>query len=120
MDNGLRPRIGTFLILVGCAFLILFIGAISVREFHILYLILAIAASFLGFVLRSSAPPPESTRFSSLRKVRQQSSQRRNERAGKGQRNKPVRGGGIFGAGRRECEHSGKQRENGTDKNQEK
>ena len=81
MNNNLLPRLGTFFILVGCGVLILFIGATFAKEFShlILYLLIAVVAFILGFGLRHSAPRPEPTRFSSIRKARQRSRQRRED-----------------------------------------
>jgi hypothetical protein len=80
MNNNILPRLGTFLILIGGGFLILFTGSIFAREFNILYLFLAAVTLFLGFVLHRAAPHPESSRFSGIRKVSQHSRQRREEK----------------------------------------
>ena len=80
MNNGLLPRIGTFLVLVGCAFIILFIGSIFARETHGLYFLYAVAALFFGLVLRGKSQPKEPTRFASVRKARQRTHQRREEK----------------------------------------
>jgi hypothetical protein len=82
MDKNILPRIGTFFILIGCGFLILFVGSILAAEFNIsiLYLFFAAAAMFIGFLLRRTAPRPEPTRFSSIRKASQRSRQRREEK----------------------------------------
>jgi hypothetical protein len=79
MGNNLLSRLGTFFILIGCGFLIIFVGSAIAREFSILYLLLASAALFLGFVLHRAAPRPESTRFSGIRKVSQRSRLRRED-----------------------------------------
>ena len=80
MNNNILPRLGTFFILVGCGFLILFTGSILAREFSILYLLFAAAALFLGFVFHRAVPRTEPTRFSGVRKVSQSSRQRREEK----------------------------------------
>jgi hypothetical protein len=80
MNNKFLPRVGTFFVLVGCGLLILFTGSILAREFSIRYLVFAAVALFLGFVFRRTAPRPEPTRFSSIRKVSQHSRQRREEK----------------------------------------
>jgi len=79
MKNDFLPRLGTFFILIGCGFLILFIGSFLARESSIVYLLLATAAFFLGSVLRRTAPRSQPTRFSSIRKVTQRSRQRQEE-----------------------------------------
>jgi len=81
MNNGLLPRIGTFLILVGCAFIILFIGSLFARETNGLYFLYAVAALFFGLVLRGKPPSKEPTRFASVRKARQRAHQRREEKS---------------------------------------
>jgi hypothetical protein len=80
MNNNSLPRVGTFFILVGCGLIILFIGSVLAKELSILYILLAAAALFLGFLLRRAAPRPEPTRFSGIRKLSQRSRQRREEK----------------------------------------
>jgi hypothetical protein len=80
MNKHLLPRIGTFFILIGCGFLILFIGSILAGELGILYLLFAGAALFLGSVFHRLAPHPEPARFSSIRKISQRSRLRREEK----------------------------------------
>ena len=80
MDKNTLPRIGTFFIMVGCGLFILFTCSILARETNMLFLLVAAAALFLGFVLRRTAPRPEPARFSGIRKVRQSSRQRREEK----------------------------------------
>jgi hypothetical protein len=77
MNKGFRPRIGTFFILIGCAFLILFTGTIFAKEANLFYLIFAGAAFFIGSIFRRSTPRPEPSRFSGIRRMRQRSQQRR-------------------------------------------
>jgi hypothetical protein len=79
MVNNLLSRLGTFFILIGCGFLILFVGSVIAREFSILYLFLATTALLLGFVFHRAAPHPEPTRFSGIRKVSQRSRLRRED-----------------------------------------
>jgi hypothetical protein len=79
MNKSILPRVGTFFILVGCGLLILFIGSVSARAISLRYLIFAAAVLFLGFLLRSTAPHPEPTRFSGIRRARQRSRQRRED-----------------------------------------
>jgi hypothetical protein len=82
MERNILPRIGTFFILVGCGLLVLFIGSLVSTEYNLsmLYLFFTAAALFLGFLLRRTAPPPEPTRFTSIRKASQRSRQRRQEK----------------------------------------
>jgi len=80
MTNNILPRLGTFFILIGCGFLILFTGSILAREFSLLYLLLAAIALFLGFVFHRAAPRPNPTRFSGVRNLHQRARQRREEK----------------------------------------
>jgi hypothetical protein len=80
MDKNELPRIGTFFIMVGCGLFILFTCSILARETNILFLLVAAVALFLGFAFRRKAPHQESTRFSGIRKIRQSSRQRREEK----------------------------------------
>jgi fatty acid desaturase len=80
MNDHLLPRLATFFILMGCGLLILFIGSIFSGEFNILYLLFAATTFFLGFTFHRLAPRPDSTRFSTIRKMRDRSRQRREEK----------------------------------------
>lgn len=80
MNDHLLPRLGTFFILMGCGLLFLFIGSTFAGEFSILFLLFAAAAFFLGFMFHRLAPHPEPTRFSTIRKMRQRSRQRKEEK----------------------------------------
>jgi hypothetical protein len=80
MNNYLLPRVGTFFMLIGCGFLIIFIGSLFAGEFGILYLLFGGVSLFLGYVLRRLAPHPEPARFSGIRKISQRSRQRREEK----------------------------------------
>jgi hypothetical protein len=79
MNDHLLPRLGTFFILVGCGLLFLFIGSTFAGEFSVIYLLFAAAALFLGFLFHRLAPHPEPTRFSTIRKIRQRSRQRKED-----------------------------------------
>jgi len=80
MNKSILPRVGTFFILVGCGLLILFIGSVIASALSLRYLVLAAVALFLGFLFRSTAPRPEPTRFSGIRKARQRSREHREEK----------------------------------------
>ncbi|MGZ6347489.1 MAG: hypothetical protein ACXWNC_07995 [Anaerolineales bacterium] len=80
MNNHLLPRLGTFFILMGCGLLFLFIGSIFAGEFSVLYLLFAAAALYLGFMFHRLAPRPEPTRFSTIRKIRQHSRERKEDK----------------------------------------
>jgi hypothetical protein len=86
MNKNFRPRIGTFFILVGCGFLVLFIGTVFAKESSIPFLLFAAAALFIGSIFHRNTPRPEPTRFSGIRKMRQRSHQRRENK-----QNKPLK-----------------------------
>lgn len=79
MNDHLLPRLGTFFILVGCGFLVLFIGSLFAGELGLLYLLFAGVAFFFGALFHRLAPHPEPTRFSGIRKISQRSRLRREE-----------------------------------------
>jgi hypothetical protein len=58
----------------------MFIGSTFAGEFSILFLLFAAAAFFLGFTFHRLAPHPEPTRFSTIRKMRQRSRERKEEK----------------------------------------
>jgi hypothetical protein len=69
MDNPL-PRIGNFFVLVGGGLMIIFLGSEFGREPDFNYFFLGLGALCLGFLFRRRhAPPPESARFSTLRRM---------------------------------------------------
>jgi hypothetical protein len=78
--NNLFSRLGSFFTLVGCALLILFIWSILAGEIHAAYFLFAAASLILGFIFHRAAPRPEPTRFEGIRKARQRSRQRREEK----------------------------------------
>jgi hypothetical protein len=84
MNKDFRPRIGTFFILVGCGFLVLFTGTVFAKESNIPYLLFAGVALFIGYIFRRSAPRPEPSRFSGIRKMSQRSRQRRENKQERG------------------------------------
>ncbi len=83
MNNNILPRIGTFFILIGLGLLFLFVVSVLSRESHYEYLFFSAIALFLGLILRSTAPRPEPTRFSGIRRVNQRLRQRREEKGTK-------------------------------------
>jgi hypothetical protein len=90
MEKGILPRVGTFVILVGCGLLLLFGGSIAAGDygFGVLYLLFAAISMFLGTSLRRTAARPEPTRFSSIRQARDRSRQRREEKQAQKDQNK--------------------------------
>jgi hypothetical protein len=83
-----RPRLGTFFILMGLGLLVMFIISVMGKEINVLYLILALAAFFLGFLLNRNRPVNDSGRFGAIRKASTQSRQRREERMSKKKQDK--------------------------------
>ncbi len=80
MEKNLLVRIGTFFILVGLAFLVMFAGSIMGREIHGIYLLMALAAFFVGYLLRRNKPVSDSGRFGTIRRASERSRQRSEER----------------------------------------
>jgi len=99
-------RIGTFLILVGLALLIVFIGSIMGKDTNGIYLLLSFATIFLGFMLRRNRTIRESGRFGAIRRASEHSRQRREERMN----NKHQRGGTPGNS--RQMQHTGRKNEN--------
>jgi drug/metabolite transporter (DMT)-like permease len=90
MENDTRSRIGIFFILVGLAFLVLFIGSIGGKgENQVLYFLISAASLFFGFVLnrrpRSETP---SARFSGIRKLNEGMKKSRQSRESRKQEKK--------------------------------
>jgi hypothetical protein len=77
MQRHYPSRIGTFLMLTGLGLLVLFFGTVFSGALDLRYLVAAAAALFIGSRFRRTAPRPEPSRFSSLRKMHQRSRQRR-------------------------------------------
>jgi len=77
---GFTPRLGTFFILVGLGFLVLFVLSVIGQDTKTAYLLLSIAALFLGYLFRRRAPKHDSGRFGTIRRIRERSRQRRQER----------------------------------------
>jgi hypothetical protein len=71
MKDVILSRLGSFFILVGFLFLIIFIGSILGGDITIKYLGLCSASFFLGYVILRAKKKPEPTRFSSIRKIHQ-------------------------------------------------
>jgi hypothetical protein len=78
------PRIGNFLIVVSIGFLILFVGSILGKSIHFENLFYCIIFASLGLFLRSRAEPKgPSARFAAVRRAREKSNQRREQRTQK-------------------------------------
>ena len=78
-----KPRIGTFFILVGTGLLFLFVVSVMGHEIKVVYLLLSIAALFLGFIFRPKKTITESARFGSIRRMNEHSRKRRQEQMDK-------------------------------------
>jgi hypothetical protein len=78
-------RLGTFFILVGLVFLVLYFGSMISNDGKTSYLLLSIATLFIGFFLQRNKPTSDSGRFSAIRRASAMSRQRREERM----KNKP-------------------------------
>ncbi|MFZ5821618.1 MAG: hypothetical protein ACOYYJ_17110 [Chloroflexota bacterium] len=81
------PRIGTFLILLGIFFFILFLASDFARQPDFDWLFLGMLAVAVGIVFRRRAPPPPPAgRFALLRKLREEARKRREEKSKKAQK----------------------------------
>ncbi len=81
------PRIGTFLILLGIFFSILFLASDFAKQTDFDWLFLGILAIAIGIVFRRRAPPPPPAgRFALLRKLRENAKKRREEKSKKAQK----------------------------------
>jgi hypothetical protein len=79
MKDQILPRLGTFFILVGLLFLIIFIGSILGRDLNLKYLVLCSSSFFLGYILIRARKSSEPTRFSAIRKLKQSARDKRDE-----------------------------------------
>jgi succinate-acetate transporter protein len=78
------PRIGTFLILLGIFFLIIFLASDFANQADFDWLFLSLLFWALGFFLRRRAsPPPAAGRFGMIRKMREDAKKRKEEKAKK-------------------------------------
>jgi len=83
-QDDLVPRIGTFLILLGIFFFILFLASDSSDQTDFDWLFLGVLFFLVGLVFRRRAPPPPSSgRFSGMRKWRENRKKRKQEKAEK-------------------------------------
>jgi hypothetical protein len=112
-------RVGTFFILVGLALMVMFVGSIMSRETNAIYLFLSFVALFVAFMLRRNKPVNDSGRFSIFRRANERRHQQVQHKNNK-QATKPGSAGGIFGAFHRKSRHNRRQREDGTNEEQEK
>ena len=78
------PRIGTFLILMGLFFFILFIASDFAEKTDFDWLFLGLLLLGIGFVFRRrAAPPPPSGRFGGIRGIQERAKKRREEKVKK-------------------------------------
>jgi hypothetical protein len=75
--QDMKPRIGNFCILIGSVLILVFIGSVFSKETKSLYLLYGTVAFIFGFLLKRRRTPLEPTRFSSIRKARQRSRERK-------------------------------------------
>ncbi len=69
MEDDLRPRVGTFFIIIGIGLLALFIGSDMAKQVHFGYFMASVACLGLGAFLRisSSREKGSSQRFGAIR-----------------------------------------------------
>jgi hypothetical protein len=83
-QDDLVPRIGTFLMLLGTFFFILFLASDLSDQTDFDWLFLGVLLFLVGYLFRRRAPsPPPSGRFSGLRKWRENAKKRKQEKAEK-------------------------------------
>lgn len=80
MNRNYPLRLATFLMLVGCMLLILFLGTWFAGAVDLRFLLFAFLTLFIASRLRRMVPRPEPGRFTSLRKMRQRSTLRRQQK----------------------------------------
>jgi hypothetical protein len=79
-------RIGTFLVLLGIFFFIIFIASDFANQPDFDWLFLGLLFVVIGIILRRRAPPPPpSGRFATINRMRAQARKRREDKLKKGQ-----------------------------------
>ena len=76
-------RLGTFFILVGLVSLVLFVGSFISKDIKTTFLLIAIVALLVGFLMQRNKPTSDSGRFSAIRRASTASRQRREEKMNK-------------------------------------
>jgi hypothetical protein len=76
-------RLGTFFILVGLVFLVLFVESVMGKDIKTTYLLISIVALLAGFLIQRNKPTSDSGRFSAIRRTSASSRQRREEKLNK-------------------------------------
>lgn len=83
-QKELVPRIGTFLLVLGFFFFILFLTSDFANQPNFDYLFLGLLLAAVGYVFRRrAAPPPPASRFGAIRKMREDAKKRREEKVKK-------------------------------------
>ena len=84
--NQFIARLGTFFIMLGIFFMIMFVASDAARQPNFDYLLLGLVGLGFGVVFRRrAAPPPPSGRFGWYKKLRERSRQRRENNGKKGE-----------------------------------
>ena len=69
-EFNLRPRVGTFFLLVGFGLLLIFLGSEFSREPDFNFFFMGLGALFLGLLFRRRpGGPPQTSRFQTLRRI---------------------------------------------------
>ena len=83
-QKDLVPRIGTFLLVLGVFFFIFFLVSDFAKQPDFDCFFLGTLLVIIGFGLRRrAAPPPPASRFSRIRKIREETKKRKEEKAKK-------------------------------------
>jgi len=81
MNDDLVPRIGTFFIMVGIGLMVLFASSELAGSVRFEFFVYSLGALIAGFILRRRrAPPPESGRFRTARRISDRQRQSKEQR----------------------------------------
>ncbi len=86
-ESEFIPRVGTFFILLGIFFSLLFLASDFAKQPDFDWLFLGMLAVAIGIIFRRRAPPPPPAgRFALIRKLRENAKKRREEKSKKAQK----------------------------------
>lgn len=77
-EENIVPRIGTFFVVIGIGFIVLFVVSDLAETVYFDYLFIGLLLTGFGFFMRHKAkPPPPADRFSAFRKMREKSKEKK-------------------------------------------
>ncbi|OQY34819.1 MAG: hypothetical protein B6I38_02020 [Anaerolineaceae bacterium 4572_5.1] len=78
MEENLVPRIGTFFLVIGMGFIILFVASDIAEDIYFSYFFIGLLLIAIGiFFRRKREAPPPSDRFSAIRKMREKANEKK-------------------------------------------